>query len=284
MTRNILKSKLFVLCSMLFCSLAVSVFFFGTSSKAYSDYLLNQYQSDFYTSFNYHDTTNNDNFILTYWDSHNVSYPYMFIIDLGSNMRYYFIQNDIIISGNKIYLNGNYAYFSSAKNTNLTGNPVTGTYNNSLTAYTSDIYMSVGPYDVYSQPDIDFDNPFYSANIPNPNIYVSYRNLSSTPVIDVPLNVSVASFPVGQNVEEYYVQMFALVNMDSNYYVQNTRDGIVYNGLDMERWTAYFDVVTTQDYKTASDLSEDYIHLQLTNGWYNNYPQKDQKQFYNPEQ
>ena len=174
MIKNMMHSKLFVLFSMLFCSLVVSVLLFGTSSNAYTDYLLNKYQTDFYNAFNYHDTSNNDNFILTYWDSHYESYPYMFIIDLGSSMRYYFIQNDIIISGNKIYINGNFAYFASAKNTNLAGNPVTGTYNNSLTAYTSDTYLSVGPYDVYSVPDVDFDNPIYAVNIPVPELDVTY--------------------------------------------------------------------------------------------------------------
>ena len=223
MIKNMMLSKVYVLFLTVFFSLVVSVLFFGTSSKAASyskEYLnldvnWNNQKLSLYCNFKVamcraYDLGNGRYHLYTKYNDQYYKVEYYYGSVAFNNYSIVLHTDDAIwqiVSGSN-FSNGAYAFLP-----------------NSQVA----IFDTVSEMESYlSSPDINFDSPFYSSNIVAPNMRVTYRDLSSTPVIDVPLNIQVSTYPNLEN--EYYVQMYGLINYDENYYVQNTRNGLVYNG------------------------------------------------------
>ena len=120
MTRNILKSKLFVLCSMLFCSLAVSVFFFGSSSKAAGSISVGvqNLQNDIYDKFG--DTINDTSAtnIINAWVYYN-DYNYLVFWKGGSNSySAIFCKGYTINSSNNVVIDAGGYYRANQSNIN----------------------------------------------------------------------------------------------------------------------------------------------------------------------
>lgn len=257
--------KLYVSFLMLFFSLAASVFLFGTSSKAYVG--PNNYEYDSY--FEVQNTSNS--WIYKIWvnspkigmsKQHKVGQLYQIYGLQNNQLKAFYYYYHSLTENSSDY---SYGYCdivgSGVSNFTMFGNP-----NESCPLFDTDDEL----LSYLTSPDIDFDNPFYSSNIVAPTMRVTYRELSSTPVVDVPLNIQVYSYPSTEN--EYYVQLFGLVNYDENYYVQNTRDGLVYNGMDLQRYTEFIDIVNADELLKPSDLSFDMLHLRFTDGWYDHFP------------
>ena len=104
MIKNILKSKLFVLCSMLFYSLVVSVFFFGISSKAASEYASGKVVDDIYSNFGITESSANASTFLDYWNGVKTIYPYAFAYTNSSKtyVRYYMV-GSASVDSTKVY-------------------------------------------------------------------------------------------------------------------------------------------------------------------------------------
>lgn len=270
MIKNLMQSKLFALFSTVFFSLLVSVLLFGTSSKAY-DYGESSYE------YYYGNMVPDANYRLDIYSNLKFAMSKERTPAAGSGFYYPCVYyNDQIVEVYEYYYRF-YTLNPAAGGVEIPGmvyNVVSGSNSNGkmhflpgdMPLFDTDLEM----LDYFTGSDIDFDNPFYSANIVAPNMSVTYRDLSSTPVVDVPLNIMVNSYPNLEN--EYYIQLFGLINFDENYYVQNTRDGIVFNGMDLQKYTTYVDIVTPQELLKPSDLSYDMLHLRFTDGWYDHFP------------
>lgn len=269
-----IKRKIYLkllLCFLtVFYSLVVSVLFFGTSSLAYeyggNDYVY--YYANMVPDANYR-------------------------LDIYSNTKFAMSKERTPAAGSGyyypcVYYNGQivevYEYYYRFYTQNpasggveipdMIYNVISGTnFNGKMHFLPGDMPLfdtDAEMIDYLTGSDIDYENPFYSANIVAPKMTVTYRDLSSTPVVDVPLNIGIETYPNSEN--EYYVQLFGLINYDQNYYVQNSRDGLIYNGMDLQRYTTYVDIVTPEELLKPSDLSYDMIHLRFTDGWYDHFP------------
>ena len=259
MIKNILKSKLYVLCSMLFCSLVASVFFFGISSKAASEYASGKVVDDIYTNLGITESIANASTFLDYWYNVKSTYPYAFAYT-NSNKTYvrFYMVGSASVDYTKVYWENGAIYIShntgQSLGTQSTSASDTGNLPLNQVAY-------FGNYDDYTTPAIDWDNPLYSANIVAPYVNITYRDFTSVPTYDVPLNVD-----IGSN-GNLYVEAFALFDIPTQVFAIYGRNGYDYQTLD--KYTIYREIVSPQSFKVPGDFSLDSFHLLLNDAWYN---------------
>lgn len=124
------------------------------------------------------------------------------------------------------------------------------------------------------QPDIDWEHPYYSANITSPKMNINYRELSSVPIVDVPLNITKNANDTIQNV---YLEMYATFYMPTEIYADyDPRNGkYTFTGYPTNSVTWGGAVIPAEDMKTWSTASADYIHLALVDIWEDCYNMVD---------
>lgn len=148
-----------------------------------------------------------------------------------------------------------------SSNQSLANNAGIATYSTYQSAYQT-IYSD------YLNSLYDWDNPLYSANIGAPRFDVTYRELSSTPIVDVPLDVSL-TFPPST----VYVEMDAIFDIPVDIYAGSYQGNYEYNVEDTV--SGLFHIIDKEDLVLASNASTSYIHLALVDVWeeiYNDIP------------
>ena len=208
--------KLYVPFLMFFFSLVVSVLLFGTSYKAANNY--DQLVSDL--SARGINISNNN--LKTYWET----YPDKKVLCyLNSSNNAQIVLGDNLVctqqtlpikytgadqvgfliyrsDGSTVQVNLNSTYYPN-------GSVNSATYVN--------FYDGLG--------GIDWDNPYYSANIQSPNVNITYREFTSVPTIDVPLNVTFLN-----DLENYYFESFAIFCQPETVMVTVENGQYVYDG------------------------------------------------------
>ena len=116
------------------------------------------------------------------------------------------------------------------------------------------------------QPDIDWDTVYYSANILPPELDITYRELSSVPIVDVPLNVDLIAEP--QNV---YVEIGAVFECPDEVDAYSDNGVYTYHALDTLGFA--MTIIDKEDLFLASNASSSYIHLALNEAWQDVYDQ-----------
>lgn len=272
MIKNILKSKLFVLCSMLFCSLAVSVFFFGTSSKAYNTNDEQRLADEIYTNFGITCYENTISDVISHWESNKDNYPYLFVkceVFEGSNYGGVYLCPSAPTVSNGNYVFNNFSVIRTYTGTSDISITNFWTRDNNI-YYWQDTFVNTSTpanncllfsYDQFHTPDIDFTDLYYSANIQSPNVNITYREFTSVPTIDVPLNVIFLN-----DLENYYFESFALFCQPETVAVTVENGQYAYYGFDYDNvWRPLVDL---EDLKKPSDFSVDSFHLLLNDAWY----------------
>ena len=274
MIKNILKSKLFVLCLMLFYSLVVSVFCFGISSKAVTLSELRQYltdesitMSDAYSQAlydTYYSNHSNYDFAVAYTYANNDS-KRLFVMLYPQSIY------DTVVYNNGQWLNGSSEAYGQNWSVYSCSYSSGSVYNLALTQSGYNQY-GIGISSYYQGHDvkhgssnfiipIDWDNPLYSANIVAPYVNITYRDFTSVPTYDVPLNVE-----IGSN-GNLYIEAFALFDIPTQVFAIYGRNGFDYQTLD--KYTFYREIVSPESLKVPSDFSLDSFHLLMNDAWYN---------------
>ena len=205
----------------------------------------------------------------------------------ASDLSNYYV-TDVTTGRNTYYMYNPYKRYPSGT---VTGQNVTWTtwaelkYNNGQSTanwrvnWTTAIFQAAGVpvFSTYQagaewaysemQPDIDWDNPLYSANIPTPQYEITYRTLSSTPIVDVPLNVNVTN---GR--ESLYIEVKACFELPRRIYVDYDRQfgRYVYSGASRSL-AVWEDIIDKENLRASNNTSVDYIHTQLVSAWQDNY-------------
>ena len=166
MIKNILQSKLYVLCLMLFCSLVVSVFCFGISSKAYNG--LNDIQAQL-NDWGCYPTDQFYIYVNNYWSEHT---DYDCVLGQFNSGQYTaVICSSYSVSGNVVWMQGpRYIVTYYTSNGNVTETTEQGQFGQYLSNFVNGQYAFFDDY-----PDsINWDYLIYSVNIPTPNLDVTY--------------------------------------------------------------------------------------------------------------
>ena len=160
-------------------------------------------------------------------------------------------------------------YYCSGSNGSYTVNNEWLSDNNTSVNISMTPVSKYGKYDFV--PPIDWNTVYYSANILPPVLDITYRELSSVPTVEVPLNVNLVVPP--QNV---YVEIDAVFFCPDEVWASS--DNGVYNYNTLDTMGFYMPIIEKEDLVLANNASNSYIHLALNDAWnevYDTIPMTD---------
>lgn len=236
---------------------------FGFKSAAYSEQDLTNLRSIFYNNYGIQLNQGIAEAVLNKWDDNNNNYLvlqktssfYGFVVgtDNGSNSTQYKLYGVKGIANDPTTETGLTNYTWTANPTNYNVDIGAGAY-------------KLGPWSSWHTVPIDWDTVYYSANILPPDIDITYRELSSVPIVDVPLNVELTAEP--QNV---YVEIGAIFDCPDEVDAYSDNGRYTYNTLDTTGFA--MTIIDKEDLVLASNASSSYIHLALNEAWQDVYDQ-----------
>ena len=183
--------KIFLLLSLVFL-----VFMIGNKTYAANSVDIQNLQNAYQTKFGYSLNANNAAQIIDEWQSSGLTYCFLFYSEnvyhpntLPYSYTRAFVTNAFNDNGSAISINSGYKTddFNSSTSSTLS-------WSSGVSASMNKNYiLNLGTWSDFHTVPIDWDNPLYSANIPTPDYEITYRTLSTTPIVDVPLNVNITN-------------------------------------------------------------------------------------------
>lgn len=245
--------------------LPVLVLLFGNISYAYSQDDLTKLNTVFNQKYGRGISTSCGSQILNKWEEVKATKPYGYIMTNNSTDFFsVFSSSQISLNSSSVNVSGELIsnwFYSDSTNRTLSWSQASATYNGT-------VCLSLGSWSDFHVVPIEWDTPLYSANIGAPRYDVTYRELSSTPIVDVPLDVSL-TFPPST----VYIEMDAIFDIPVDIYAGSYQGNYEYNVEDTVSTLQH--IINKEDMVLASNASTSYIHLALVDAWediYNDIP------------
>lgn len=172
----------------------------------------------------------------------------LLIYETGTQGNYHAALAPVITIDTQI--NFQAVWYRSSQFNNNSNNRPTNTwqkidFNGSAAIYGDYLFL-----EQFEEP-IDFDTVYYSANIPVPNIKVTYANIPDTSIANVPLYVE---FSDKDNLSGLYID-YRVQFLPVNYVSVNVQRGnVTYSRLDPDTNYVTYDVIANSDLQLIDDL------------------------------
>lgn len=197
--------------------------------------------------------------LLTYWETNSNTYTQMWV-QYNSTRGYAWVFGtyDHEQSGNIYYQGVKFAWTNNpTSETNLPASSGGG-----LSSIPNDS-LSLGTWDSFHTIPIDWENPFYSANIPAPVFEVYNAELNSVPIVDVPLSFDFQFVP-----SNTYVEVWADYTVPTKLnVVPQPNNGAQYRVLDYN--VVSVNVLDKELLYESEAINSSYMHVILRDGWDN---------------
>lgn len=174
-------------------------------------------------------------------------------------------QYDVYLTNSVNDSGGNFAFTWQYHSTNYSPNfsgTLTWSSAGGSNTLNQQFFLNYGAWNDFHTVPIEWDNPYYSANIPSPVYYVYNQEL--LPIgPDAPIDLTLDYVP-----SNVYVEMWADYKMPSNVVALHGKLGASYDyRVSGQKQTVSVNLIDKEDLIVPGNLGQGYFHSRILSGW-----------------